>query len=91
MRKRILFITSRPIYPIVGGDQIRTAQCLQYLRSYFDVHEVVIGTTDDLPQPEKYDSYKYFKIKRDKIVLLYDYSPHITNTDHLEVFQIQHL
>ena len=62
MRKRILFITSRPIYPIVGGDQIRTAQCLQYLRSYFDVHEVVIGTTDDLPQPEKYDSYKYFKV-----------------------------
>ena len=29
--KKALFISSRPIYPIIGGDQIRTAQQLDYL------------------------------------------------------------
>lgn len=29
--EKVLFISSRPIYPIVGGDQIRTAQQLEYL------------------------------------------------------------
>lgn len=35
--KKILFISSRPIYPIVGGDQIRTAQQLEFLVKRFKV------------------------------------------------------
>lgn len=45
--KKLLFISSRPIYPIVGGDQIRTAQCLEFLRLYFDVHVIITSN----PQP----------------------------------------
>lgn len=37
MKKRVLFISSRPIYPIVGGDQIRTAQQLEFLLQRYDV------------------------------------------------------
>lgn len=29
--KKVLFISSRPIYPVIGGDQIRTSQQLEYL------------------------------------------------------------
>lgn len=35
--KKILFISSRPIYPITGGDQIRTAQQLELLCERFEV------------------------------------------------------
>ncbi len=35
--QRVLFITSRPIYPIVGGDQIRTAQQLEFLLQRYEV------------------------------------------------------
>lgn len=37
MKEKILFISSRPIYPIVGGDQIRTAQQLEFLVQRYDV------------------------------------------------------
>ena len=40
MRKRVLFISSRPIYPIIGGDQIRTAQQLNFLLQRYDVDVV---------------------------------------------------
>lgn len=35
--KKLLFISSRPIYPIIGGDQIRTAQQLEYLCTKYEV------------------------------------------------------
>ncbi len=35
--QRVLFISSRPIYPIVGGDQIRTAQQLEFLIQRYKV------------------------------------------------------
>ena len=35
--QKLLFISSRPIYPIVGGDQIRTAQQLDFLVERYDV------------------------------------------------------
>lgn len=44
--KRILFISSRPIYPITGGDQIRTAQQLSLLEEKFKV-DVLYLTNDD--------------------------------------------
>ena len=37
MKKKVLFISSRPIYPIIGGDQIRTAQQLEFLLQKYDV------------------------------------------------------
>ena len=35
--KRVLFISSRPIYPIVSGIQIRTAQQLEFLTQRYEV------------------------------------------------------
>lgn len=35
--KKILFISSRPIFPIIGGDQIRTAQQLEFLSQRYIV------------------------------------------------------
>lgn len=62
--KNLLFITSRPIYPIVGGDKIRTYQSLQLLKKHFNIHVVVIGSDKDLEQVEKYNSYSYFCIPK---------------------------
>lgn len=36
-RQKLLFISSRPLYPIIGGDQIRTVQQLNFLTNKFDV------------------------------------------------------
>lgn len=40
MKKKVLFISSRPIYPIVSGNQIRTAQQLEYLLQRYEVDVV---------------------------------------------------
>ena len=40
--KHILFISSRPIYPILGGDQIRTAQQLEFLSTRYNVQVVYL-------------------------------------------------
>lgn len=45
MRGKALFISSRPIFPIVGGDQIRTAQQLTFLSQRYDV-DVVYQSVD---------------------------------------------
>lgn len=45
MAKKLLFISSRPIFPITGGDQIRTAQQLELLCEHFEV-DVVYTTTN---------------------------------------------
>lgn len=37
MKKRVLFISSRPIYPIMSGGQIRTAQQLEFLVQRYSV------------------------------------------------------
>lgn len=39
--KKLLFISSRPIFPIIGGDQIRTFQSLRLLTKYFNIHHFV--------------------------------------------------
>ena len=41
--KRLLFISSRPIFPIVGGDQIRTAQQLELLTKQFKVDVIFLS------------------------------------------------
>lgn len=40
-----MFISSRPIFPIVGGDQIRTAQQLKFLLQRYDV-DVIYQSVD---------------------------------------------
>ena len=46
MRKKILFISSRPIFPIVGGDQIRTVQQLEFLVERYDVDVIYMDETN---------------------------------------------
>ncbi len=41
--KKALFISSRPIYPVIGGDQIRTSQQLEFLSRNYDVDVVFIS------------------------------------------------
>ena len=61
MRKKVLFISSRPIYPIIGGDQIRTAQQLNFLLQRYVV-DVVYQTPcevkDYIPNVQKIRGFK---------------------------------
>lgn len=70
MKPRLLFISSRPIFPIVGGDQIRTAQQLELLIDLFYVDVVYISQNDvdenihnHLPEVGKVVKFKVSKIK----------------------------
>lgn len=47
MKKKVLFISSRPIYPIIGGDQIRTAQQLNFLLQKYNVDVVYQSPVKD--------------------------------------------
>lgn len=53
-QKRLLFISSRPIFPITGGDQIRTAQQLELLCEHFDVDVVYISPNNEDPEITDY-------------------------------------
>ena len=66
----MLFISSRQIFPIVGGDQIRTAQQLNYLSQKYDVDVVyqLIGNEDAkirqfVPSVRKEVPFKMSKFK----------------------------
>ena len=50
----MLFISSRPIFPITGGDQIRTAQQLELLCEHFDVDVVYITSNNEDPEITDY-------------------------------------
>lgn len=45
--KKLLFISSRPLFPIVGGDQIRTVQQLDLLKERFIVDVIYMTPNDD--------------------------------------------
>lgn len=66
--KKLLFISSRPIFPIIGGDQIRTFQSLRLLTKYFNVHQIIITPTDiskeTLAKYEEYGTCRYFKMSK---------------------------
>ncbi len=51
--KKILFISSRPIYPIVGGDQIRTAQQLNFLTEKYCVDVLYLSATNNTEKIQK--------------------------------------
>ena len=48
--KKLLFISSRPIFPIIGGDQIRTFQSLRLLAEYFNIHLIIINSSLKISQ-----------------------------------------
>lgn len=54
--KKALFISSRPIYPIICGGQIRTEQQLEFLSKKYDVDVVFIS---DVKEPEIKSYLKY--------------------------------
>lgn len=56
--KKALFISSRPIYPIICGGQIRTEQQLEFLSREFDV-DVLFISDSRTPEIEPY--YKFCK------------------------------
>lgn len=51
MKPQILFISSRPLFPIIGGDQIRTVQQLNLLTERFNVDLLYISPNnkDEVP------------------------------------------
>lgn len=55
---RALFISSRPIYPIIGGDQIRTEQQLEFLSKKYEVDVVFLSNVRE-PETESY--FKFAK------------------------------
>lgn len=67
-RKKVLFLSSRPIFPIKGGDQIRTAQQLSLLLESFDVDilYLTINDTDTNPQEVYSRINKVFRFKIQK-------------------------
>lgn len=56
--KRALFISSRPIYPIICGGQIRTEQQLEFLSKKYDVDIVFIS---DVKEPIIQDYLEHAK------------------------------
>lgn len=52
--KKVLFISSRPIFPITGGDQIRTAQQLEYLSKKYKVDVIYIKTSQIIDKTKEY-------------------------------------
>ncbi|MBD5281037.1 MAG: hypothetical protein HDS35_10935 [Bacteroides sp.] len=53
--KKILFISSRPLYPIIGGDQIRTVQQLCLLEKDFIVD--VLYLTNEIENEDFYSKH----------------------------------
>lgn len=45
--KKALFISSRPIYPIIGGGEIRTEQQLEFLSREYEVEVIFLSAKKD--------------------------------------------
>lgn len=69
MKPRILFISSRPLFPIVGGDQIRTVQQLNFLMTRYEVDIVYISQVknDIIPLEYKTNLGRIFRFEIGKI------------------------
>jgi len=52
MTKKALFISSRPIYPIICGGQIRTEQQLEFLSKEYEVDVIFLSEEQNPPQEE---------------------------------------
>lgn len=67
-KKKALFITPRPIFPITGGDQIRWAQSLYLLSNHFLVDVFFLDEFDSENKVKEYADYVnnvfHYKISR---------------------------
>lgn len=65
MKPRILFISSRPLYPIIGGDQIRTVQQLDLLKERFlvDILYITPDDNDIIPDNPETDIKSIYRFK----------------------------
>jgi len=71
--KRILFVSSRPIYPISGGDQIRTAQQLELLVQRYEVDVVYLTSSKDVYDfrecvPDVGNIYPFYRSKLESVI-----------------------
>lgn len=66
--KKLLFISSRPLYPIVGGDQIRTVQQLELLKERFEVDIIYFSPdqNDIKPKPDEDGIKKVYRFEINK-------------------------
>lgn len=66
--EKILFISSRPIYPVIGGDQIRSVQQLEFLKEKYIVDVFYFTNADintiDLNQYEGIGRVFIFRISK---------------------------
>ena len=46
MKQRMLIITSRPIFPLDGGDKVRIFNISEQMSKYFEVDLIFIGSED---------------------------------------------
>lgn len=87
MRLRILFISSRPLFPVLGGDQIRTVQQLNLLNERFDV-DILYITPDDkdcVPSEFKYKIGSIFRFQIGSIKCIFQTLRFIFNSLPLQV------
>ena len=72
--KHILFISSRPIVPIVGGDQIRTYQQLKYLSCKYRIDVLYLTHYDDLGIHKEQLNFvdSFFVFKRSKLKCMWN-------------------
>lgn len=54
--KKALFISSKPIYPIICGGQIRTEQALEFLSKNYEVDVIFLSDTKD-PEVQSYKKF----------------------------------
>ena len=86
-KQKLLFISSRPLYPVIGGDQIRTVQQLELLKERFDV-DVVYITPDEkdiCPKSNEKGICKVFRFKVGKIKSIFQTLKFIFNSLPLQV------
>lgn len=72
MKKKALFIASKPIYPIICGGQIRTEQQLEFLSLMYDVDVVFISDVEDpitIPYHKFANNVKFFHRSKIKSII----------------------
>lgn len=87
MKPRILFISSRPLYPIIGGDQIRTVQQLELLKERFQVDILYISPDDKdiIPEKSKNDIHNIYRFRIGKLKSIFQTLRFLFNSLPLQV------
>lgn len=85
--RKLLFISSRPLYPIVGGDQIRTVQQLELLKERFEVDIVYLSPDqkDIKPQDNEDGINKVYRFEINKYKSVFQTLKFLFNSLPLQV------